>query len=64
MRAVVKTPFIDKYTGQFYEAGLVLELSDERIKEMKSAGDFLTVQKRKGGRKTNDKRGNSDAAKD
>ena len=47
MRALVKTPFIDKYTGQFYEAGLVLDLSDERIKEIKSAGDFLTVQKRK-----------------
>lgn len=64
MRAVVKTPFIDKYTGRFYETGLVLDLSDERIEEIKSAGDFLTVQKRKGGRKPNDKRGNSDAVKD
>lgn len=63
MRAAVKTPFIDKHTGQFYEAGRVLDLSDERIEEINSAGDFLTVRKRKGGRKPNAKRGDSDAAK-
>lgn len=46
IRVAVKEPFVDKYTGEFYDAGRVIEVSEERAEEIK---EF--VEKVKKGRK-------------
>lgn len=34
MRALVKVPFIDKYTGRFYRAETVIEAEPDRVAEL------------------------------
>lgn len=34
MKALVKVPFIDKYTGEFYREETVIEATPERVEEM------------------------------
>ena len=34
MKALVKVPFIDKYTGKFYREETVIEATPERVAEM------------------------------
>ncbi len=41
MKAIVKTGFIDKYTGEGYCIGDVITLTEKRFKEIKLAGDYV-----------------------
>lgn len=34
MRALVKVPYIDKYTGKFYRAETVIEAEPDRVAEL------------------------------
>ena len=44
MKATVKVPFVDKHTGAFYNVGRVCDFTDERVKEIQEAGDFISVE--------------------
>lgn len=38
MNGLVKVPYIDKYTGRFYEPGKKVEYPEARIKELAALG--------------------------
>lgn len=38
MNGLVKVPYIDKYTGTFYETGKTVEYPEARIKELAALG--------------------------
>lgn len=43
MRAKVLIPCIDKYTGEFYQIGRVLDVTPERAAEMKGFVEVLNA---------------------
>lgn len=52
MKAKVQKGFVDKYTGEVYEAGQTIEVTEERFKEISDVSDELvkkvTTKKQKG----------------
>ena len=38
MKGLVRVPFVDKYTGRFYEPGKKVEYPEARIKELAALG--------------------------
>ena len=47
MEVTVRKPIIDRYTGEYYEAGRVLDLPKKRISEIQSVDpDLIEVAKK------------------
>lgn len=38
MKGLVRVPFVDKYTGKYYEPGTSVEFADVRVKELADLG--------------------------
>lgn len=47
MKAIVLKPFVDKYTGARYETGAVLDITEERAREILSVGPLIKCEKPK-----------------
>ena len=45
MKVIVKHNFEDKHTGEFQTIGTVLDVTEERMKEIQKVGDFVEVLK-------------------
>ena len=43
MKARVKISFVDKYTGSFYKENQIIELTPQRVKEIKEVGDLIEI---------------------
>lgn len=43
MKVIVKHNFEDKHTGEFKTIGTVMEITEERMKEIQKVGDFIEV---------------------
>ena len=47
MKVTVRKPIIDRYTGEYYEAGKTLDLPKERVEEIMSVDpDLVKVDKK------------------
>lgn len=45
MKAKVINKFIDKHTKQLYKVGTIIEVSKERLAEIKAKGNFVEIIK-------------------
>lgn len=45
VKVIVKKRFLDRYTGVFHNPGDKLTISEERYREIKRSGDYITVEK-------------------
>ena len=45
IKIVVKKEFVDRYTGKKHRRGEKLTITDERLREIRRSGDYVTVEK-------------------
>ena len=43
MKVKVKSEFVDKHTRKLHQVGEVFECTENRLKEIQSVGDFVSV---------------------
>lgn len=43
MKVEVKSEFVDRHTGKLHQVGEVFECTEDRLKEIQSVGDFVSV---------------------